>query len=77
MEKASDIVKASKSLSKLQGQATDLVVSKRQLGRIEAIEMARAADTPRQQQLVYSTRPFVLCGLPRCSPARARAASKL
>jgi hypothetical protein len=70
MEKAGDIVKASETLKKLVGQGTDLVVSKRKLGRIEAIEMARAADTPRQQQLVYSTRPFVLCGLPVKRPAK-------
>lgn len=70
MEKASDIVKASKTLSKFQGQGADLVISRRKMLRVEALEMARAADSPRQQQLVYSSRPFVLCGLPVKRPAK-------
>ncbi len=70
MEKADDIIKASATLSKLQGQGTDLVVSKRQLGRIEAISMARMGDGPLKQELVYSSRPFVLCGLPVKRPKK-------
>ena len=66
MEKASDILKRLDP----KGQGTDLVVSKRKLQRVEAIEMSRAADTPRPQQLVYSSRPFVLCGLPVKRPAK-------
>jgi hypothetical protein len=64
MEKAGDILK------RLEGQGTDLVISKRKLVRAEAIEMSRTADTPRQQQLVYSSRPFVLCGLPVKRPKK-------
>ena len=65
MEKASDILK------RLEGQGTtEIVVSQRNLRRIESIEMARLADAPRPQQLVYSSRPFVLCGLPVKRPAK-------
>lgn len=61
-EKAGDILKRL--------ERRELVISKRKLRRIESIEMARAADTPRPQQLVYSSRPFVLCGLPVKRPAK-------
>ena len=52
MEKAGDILK------RLEGQGTGLVVSKRQLGRIEAISMARMADgAPAPIRLVPPFRP--------------------
>ena len=40
------------------------LISKRKALRVEAIELARAADSPNAQKLVYSSRPFVLCSLP-------------
>lgn len=66
MKKAIDILKRLEA----KGQGSELVVSKRKLQRAEAIEMSRTADTPRLQQLVYSSRPFVLCGLPVKRPAK-------
>lgn len=66
MEKASDILKQLEA----KGQGTGLTVSKQKLRRIESIEMARLGDTPQKQELVYSSRPFVLCGLPVKRPPK-------
>ena len=70
MQKAGDILKSSETLKKLTGQETDVVVSKQQLGRIESISMARMGDGSARQELVYSSRPFVLCGLPVRRPKK-------
>ena len=63
MQKAGDIIKRLKA-------TTDLGLSKRKLQRAEAIELTRAADTPPQHHLVYSSRPFVVCGLPVKRPPK-------
>ena len=39
-------------------------ISKRQLKKVEAIEMVRRARDEGTQSLGYSSRPFILCGLP-------------
>lgn len=39
-------------------------ITKRQLKKVEAIEMVRRARDEGKQSLGYSSRPFILCGLP-------------
>jgi hypothetical protein len=64
MEKASSIIQR---LAAAEEKA--LTISERQLRRAESIEMARNAE-PAKQSLVFSSRPFVLCGLPVKRPAK-------
>jgi hypothetical protein len=42
----------------------DLRISKRRLKRMESIELVRAAREQERQSVGFSSRPFVLCGLP-------------
>ena len=42
----------------------ELVVSKRRMRKVESIECVRANREGARQNLGYSSRPFVLCGLP-------------
>ncbi len=48
----------------LRERHSDLLVSKQKLGRIEGIQLARTKREQRNQDLCFSSRPFVLCGLP-------------
>jgi hypothetical protein len=43
---------------------SDLLISRQKLGQIEGIELVRAKREQRNQDLCFSSRPFVLCGLP-------------
>jgi hypothetical protein len=43
---------------------TGLLVSKHKLKQIEGIELVRLKREQRTQDLCFSSRPFVLCGLP-------------
>ena len=47
----------------------DLVVSKRQMRKAESIECVRLNREAARQKLGFSSRPFVLCGLPVKRPA--------
>jgi len=47
----------------------DLVVSKQQLRRAEAIACVRLKRQEANQNLGFASRPFVLCGLPIKKPA--------
>ena len=64
MEKASDILK------KMEGQGREFTISKQTVNRAESVEMVRTAREQGKQQLVYSSRPFVLCGLPVKRPKK-------
>jgi hypothetical protein len=47
----------------------DLVVSKQQIAKVDGIELIRIKREQANQTLCFSSRPFVLCGLPvRCPP---------
>ena len=48
----------------LRRQYPDLAVSKRRLRQLEAIQMVRPKRENDAQNLGFSSRPFVLCGLP-------------
>ncbi|MGH9633018.1 MAG: replication protein RepA [Bryobacteraceae bacterium] len=43
---------------------SDLLVSKQKLERVRGIELVRIKRDQRMQDLCFSSRPFVLCGLP-------------
>ena len=43
---------------------SDLLISRQKLGQIQGIELVRAKREQRNQDLCFSSRPFVLCGLP-------------
>jgi len=47
----------------------DLVVSKRRMRKVESIECVRLNREAARQNLGFSSRPFVLCGLPVKRPA--------
>jgi hypothetical protein len=47
----------------------DLVISKRRMRKVESIECVRLNRDASQQNLGFSSRPFVLCGLPVRMPA--------
>ncbi len=47
----------------------DLVISKRRLRKVESIECVRLKREVARQNLGFSSRPFVLCGLPVRMPA--------
>lgn len=64
MEKAGDILK------RLEGEGREFTISKRIANRAESIEMVRIAREQGRQQLVYNSRPFVLCGLPVKKPGK-------
>jgi hypothetical protein len=48
----------------LQFEHADLLVSKQKLERARGIEVVRIKREQRTQDLCFSSRPFVLCGLP-------------
>jgi hypothetical protein len=48
----------------------DLVLSKRKLNKVESIECVRLKREIAQQNFGFSSRPFVLCGLPVKRPAQ-------
>ena len=48
---------------------SDLVVSKRRMRKVESIECDRLNREAARQKLGFSSRPFVLCGLPVKRPA--------
>jgi hypothetical protein len=50
----------------------DLVLSKRRLLKIESIECVRLKRESARQNLGFTSRPFVLCGLPVKRPAEGR-----
>ncbi len=52
----------------LRRQLPNLVVSKRHFRKIEAIQMVRENREREQQNVGFSARPFVLCGLPMKRP---------
>jgi hypothetical protein len=45
-------------------QHSDLLISKQKLERAKGIELVRIKREQRIQDLCFSSRPFVLCGLP-------------
>ena len=45
-------------------QHSDLLISKQKLERVKGIELVRIKREQRTQDLCFSSRPFVLCGLP-------------
>src|SRR5580658_6962739 len=47
----------------------DLVISKRRMRKVESIEYVRLNREGSRQNLGFSSRPFVLCGLPVKRPA--------
>lgn len=51
-------------MGKSDGQQPEVTLTKRQLGKIEKIELARQQRDDGKQELGFSSRPFVLCGLP-------------
>ncbi len=53
----------------LRQQLPDLVVSKRKLRQADAIQLVRENRDSEKQNLGFSARPFVLCGLPVRRPA--------
>ncbi|MCU1301914.1 MAG: plasmid encoded RepA protein [Candidatus Sulfotelmatobacter sp.] len=53
----------------LRGLPGDLVVSKQKLRRAEAIACVRLKRQEANQNLGFTSRPFVLCGLPIKKPA--------
>lgn len=55
--------------SLLAGAFPDLVISKRRLRQVESIECVRLKRASARQTLGFSSRPFVLCGLPVKRPA--------
>lgn len=61
------------SASVLSRTLPELVISKQRRRRIERIELVRSNRDQGQQRLCFSSRPFVLCGL----PARRLPASEL
>ena len=42
----------------------ELIISKRRLRKVESIECVRLRREKARQNLGFSSRPFVLCGLP-------------
>jgi hypothetical protein len=48
----------------LQFEHADLLISKQKLERARGIEVVRIKREQRAQELCFSSRPFVLCGLP-------------
>jgi hypothetical protein len=48
----------------LQFEHADLLISKQKLERARGIEVVRIKREQRTQDLCFSSRPFVLCGLP-------------
>lgn len=48
----------------------DLIASKRKMRKVESIECVRLNRESRCQNLGFSSRPFVLCGLPVKRPAK-------
>ena len=52
----------------LRQQLPSLVVSKRRLRKVEAIQMVRENREREEQNVGFSARPFVLCGLPMKRP---------
>ena len=55
----------------LRRQYPNLVVSKRRLRQVEAIQMVRENREADKQNLGFCARPFVLCGLPVRRPRPA------
>ena len=49
---------------------SELLVSKQRLRQSESVLMVRRKRESRNQELGYSSRPFVLCGLPVKRPAK-------
>jgi hypothetical protein len=52
----------------LKGVHQDFQISKRRSSKIEGIELVRIKRDERKQTLCFSSRPFVLCGLPVRKP---------
>jgi hypothetical protein len=63
VKKASDILKQIP-------EAAEFTVTKQVSKNAEAIELVRTAREKEQQELVFSSRPFVLCGLPVKRPKK-------
>lgn len=53
-----------------QGLPGDLLISKQRLRQAEAVQLVRVSLENRSQNLGFSSRPFVLCGLPIKRPAK-------
>lgn len=60
-EKAGDVLKRSQG---------DLIVSKQQIRKAEGVEIVRLRREQSSQALGFSSRPFVLCGLPVKKPSK-------
>ncbi|MDQ1470888.1 MAG: hypothetical protein QOJ99_2368, partial [Bryobacterales bacterium] len=54
--------------SLLAGTYPDLVISKRRMRKVESLECVRLSREVDRQNLGFSSRPFVLCGLPAKRP---------
>ena len=65
MERADTILKR---IEEQTGQ--ELIITKRKLKRVELIQMVRSAREENRQEVGFSARPFVLCGLPIKRPKR-------
>jgi hypothetical protein len=52
----------------LQRTHSDLIVSKQKLRKMEGIELIRLRGDQEQHPLAFTSRPFVLCGLPLRRP---------
>jgi hypothetical protein len=57
------------SLDSFQPALPSLRITKRQLKRVEAIQLVREQRDNHTQEVSYNARPFVLCGLPLRRPA--------
>lgn len=56
--------KAVKIIERLHEEQGDLVASKRKLRQADGVTMVRLKRDNGRQEIAFSTRPFVLCGLP-------------
>jgi hypothetical protein len=54
----------------LRNTCPELIISKRRLRKVESIECVRLKRESTRQNLGFSSRPFVLCGLPVKRPAK-------
>jgi hypothetical protein len=53
-----------------EGQGIEVKVSKQRARKLDLIELVRTKRDAGRQEVGYSSRPFILCGLPVRRPAR-------
>ena len=54
----------------LHDQEPELIISRQKLEQARGIELVRIRREQQNQDLCFSSRPFVLCGLPRSTTAK-------